>query len=166
MQLAGKDTRMWKIIVPLVMGFKTTGALIFAISAMKIFLLKALMVSKVALLAAGFLVIKKLMNSVGTHHHPYLFAYQPLPYYHDHGLESVYPSAYGYSNYVTAAGHYETATGHSSHDYGTSGSDGLTASAADDLQAHYSTNALTNVQATMTNHTAVRKNGNRYLKKF
>jgi hypothetical protein len=167
MRLAAKDSRMWKIIVPLVMGFKTTGVLIFAISAVKMFLLKALMVSKIALLAAGFLVAKKLMSSMGAQQHPYqqhpyqqhpyLFAHQPLHYYNDHGLAGGLPTGYAYSNYATSGDHYGATTGHG---FGASASEELAASATDDLQAHFSNNVLTSAQTSTANHTSAKKDGN------
>lgn len=161
-RLTAKDSRMWKIIVPLVMGFKSTGILIFAITAVKLFLLKALMISKIALLAAGFLVGKKLMSSVGVQEqpyqqHPYLLANQPLHYYNDQGLVGGLPTGYAYSNYVTAGGNYGSATGNG---FGASASDGVAATAADDLQAHFTSNVLTSAQAITANHTTTRKDGN------
>ena len=156
----GKGNRMWKIIVPLVMGFKTTAALIFGISAVKIFLLKALVVSKLAFLAAGFLVLKKLVTVMGGHpHHPYLYGHQAAGYY-DHGLEAGYPSAYGYANYM--GGHYGNA---GFHGYGGSGGGGMS-SGAEDLQAHFSNNVVSTVQSRAANQTASRRDGNIWINKF
>lgn len=153
MRLAGKNNRMWKIIVPLIMGFKTTGALIFGISAVKLFLLQALMVSKVALMAAGFVVVKKLLSSMGIQQHPFPLEHQPHHSY-DHGVAGGFPTGYAYSNYVTAGGHYGAATGHSL---------GASASGADDLHAQFSSNIVTNAQASTANRTATRKYGNNCL---
>ncbi|XP_069679311.1 uncharacterized protein [Periplaneta americana] len=152
-----KGNRMWKIIVPLVMGFKTTGALIFAISAVKLFLLKALMVSKLALLAAGFLVMRRVMSSMGAQHHPYLYAHQSMPYFHDHGMDSGLSSGYGYSNYMAAGGlggHYATPSGH-----GAAQAYGASAAGGEDLQAHFSNNVITAIQAGAANQTTARKDG-------
>jgi hypothetical protein len=157
--LTAKDTKMWKIVVPLIMGFKSTGALILAITSVKMFLLKALMVSKVALLAAGLLIVKKLLSTISTQHHPYLFAQHPVPYYHAHGLEDGYPSAYGYSNYVTAGGYYGAATAHGAPGYGPTSSGTLAAAEGDDLQAHFSTKVETNLRANTTNRTILKKDG-------
>lgn len=150
---------MWKIIVPLIMGFKTTGALIFGISAVKLFLLKALMVSKVALMAAGFVVVKKLLSSMGIQQHPYPLAHQPHHSY-DHGVAGGFPTGYAYSNYLTAGGHYGGVTGHS---LGASASGELAASGADDLHAQFSSNVVTNAKASTANRTATRKDGNNCL---
>jgi hypothetical protein len=162
MRLAARDTKTWKVVVPLIMGFKSTGALILAITSVKIFLLKALMVSKVALLTAGFLVMKKLLSTVGTQHHPYLFAQHPMPYYHNHPLEGGYPSAYGYSNYVGAGGYYGVPTAHGSHGYGPTSSGTIAAAEGDDLQAHFSTKVETNIKANTTNQTTSKKDGKNY----
>lgn len=153
----GKD--MWKVIVPLVVGFKSTGALIFAISSVKLFLLKALMVSKVALLATAFLMVKRLLGTVGVQHQPHSYAPQPLPYHQDHALDGGFPSAYGYYNYITAGGYHNAATGHDAHGYGASASGTLAATEADDLQAHFSNNVATSVQTEAKNGTTTRKDG-------
>jgi hypothetical protein len=163
MRLAAKGKNMWKVVVPLVLGFKSTGALIFAISTVKLFLLKALVVSKIALLAASFLMVKKLLSTVGVQHQPHVYAHQPLPYYQNHALDGGFPSAYGYSNYITAGGHYGAATGHGANGYGVSASGTLAATEADDLQAHFSSNVLTSVQTGATNGTTTRKDGNKWF---
>ena len=147
---------MWKIIVPLVMGFKSTAALIFGITAVKVFLLKALMVSKIAFLAASFLVLKRLVTVMGGHHHPYIYGHHAGGYY-DHGLEAGLPSAYGYANYM--GGHYPHAA------YGASASGGMS-SGSEDLQAHFSNNVVSTVQSRVANQTASRRDGNKWVNKF
>ncbi|PSN43152.1 hypothetical protein C0J52_17073 [Blattella germanica] len=131
------------------------GAIIFAISAVKLFLLKALVVSKVALLAAGFLVLRKVMNVMGSQHHPYLYAHQSVPFYHEHGMDNGLTSGYGYSNYM-AGGHM------AAHGYGAS------ASGSEDLQAHFSNNIAAVQAAAAANQTAAatRKDGNKWLNKY
>jgi hypothetical protein len=151
-RLAAKDSHTWKVIVPLVMGFKMTGVLIFAITAVKLFLLKVFAVSQLALLAAGFLVVRKLMSSMAAQQHPYQFTHQPLHYYNDYGLAEGLP----YSNYLTAGGNYVAPTGHG---FEASASEEPATSAADDLQAHFSNNVLTNVKISAANHTTTNKHG-------
>jgi len=163
MRLTAKDTRMWKVVVPLIMGFKATGALILAITSVKMFLLKALAVSNMALLAAGFLVIKKMFSSVGTRHHEYLLPQNPVPYYHGHNLEGEYPSAYAYSNYIAPAGYYGAPSGHGYYGYGPTSSGTLTAADGEDLQAHYSNKVETNTKTNTTNHTPAKKNGKKII---
>jgi hypothetical protein len=150
---------MWKVVVPLIMGFKSTGALILAITSVKMFLLKALAVSNVALLAAGFLVMKKMLSSVGTQHHEYLLPQNQAPYYHDHNLEGGFPSAYGYSNYIAPAGYYGASIGHDYYGYGPTSSGNVAADEGEDLQAHFSTKVETNTKANTTNHTPSKKTG-------
>ena len=159
MRLTAKDTKMWKVVVPLIMGFKSTGALILAIASVKLFLLKALAVSNVALLAAGFLVMKKILSSVGTQHHEYLLPQNPVPYHNDHSLEGGYPSAYGYSNYMAPAGHYGAPSGYGYYGYGPTSSGTMVAGEGEDLQAHFSNNVETNTKANTTNHTPAKKHG-------
>jgi hypothetical protein len=154
---------MWKIVLPLVVGFKSTGALIFAISAVKLFLLKALVVSKVALLATSLLIAKKLLGTVGIQTQPHVYTHQPLPYYQDHAMEEQFPSAYGYYNYVTAGGHYGAATEHGSHGYEAPVAGTLAATDAGDLQGHYSSNIMTSVQTDPNNGTSTRKTGNKWF---
>jgi hypothetical protein len=160
-RLAAKDTKMWKVVVPLIMGFKSTGALILAITSVKIFLLKALTVSNMALLAAGFLVRKKMLSSVGTQHHEYLLPQNPAPYYHDHHLEGGYPSAYGYSNYIAPAGYYGAPIGHGYYGYGPTSSGNLADAEGEDLQAHFSTKVETSAKSNTTNYTPAKKTGNK-----
>jgi hypothetical protein len=148
---------MWKVVVPLIMGFKSTAALILAITAVKIFLLKALAVSNMALMAAGFLAIKKFFSSVSTQNHEYLLPQQPVPYY-DHSLEGGYPSAYGYSNYIAAGGYYGAPNGHVYYGYGPTSS-GTVAAEGEDSQGQFSNKIETNVPANTTNHTPAKKNG-------
>jgi hypothetical protein len=163
MRIAAKGKDMWKVIVPLVLGFKSTGALIFAISSVKLFLLKALMVSKVALMATAFLMVKRLLSTAGVQHQPHIYTHQPLPYHQDHALDGGFPSAYGYYNYITAGGHHSAATEHGAYGYGASTSGTLAATDADDLQAHFSSNVVTSVQAEVKNDTTTRKDGNEWF---
>jgi hypothetical protein len=164
MRIAAKQKDdMWKVVVPLVVGFKSTGALIFAISTVKLFLLKALMVSKVALLATAFLMLRKLLSTVAVQHQPHVYAHQPLPYYQDHALDGGFPSSYGYYDYITAGGYHSAATEHASHAYGASTSGTLAATEADDLQAHFSSNVVTSAHTDAKNGTTTRKNGNKWF---
>jgi hypothetical protein len=168
MRLTAKDAKMWKVVVPLIMGFKSTAALILAITSVKIFLLKALAISNTALLAAGFLVMKKLFSSVGTQNHEYLLPQQQVPYYHD-GLEGGYPSAYGYSNYIAAGGYYGAPNGHVYYGYGPTSSGNLAAVEVEDLQGQFSNKVETNMPDNTTNHAPVKKKGKHiteYLKKL
>ncbi|KAJ9577919.1 hypothetical protein L9F63_025218 [Diploptera punctata] len=135
-------------------------ALIFGISAVKVFLVKALIVSKLAFLAAGFLVLKKVVTMMSGHHQPYIYGHHAGGYY-DHGIESL-PSAYGYANYMS---HYPTA-GASLHGYGTSGGGGGGVSASEDLQAHFSNNVVSTVQSRVANQTATRRDGNNWDNKY
>ena len=160
MRLTAKDTKMWKVIVPLVMGFKSTGALILAITSVKMFLLKAFAISNMALLAAGFLVMKKLLSTMGTQHHEYILAQNPVTYYHDHGSEVGPPSAYGYSNYISAGGYYGVPNGHDTYGYGPTSSGTVVTAEGEDLQGHFSNKVETNTIANTTNHTPSKKNGN------
>ena len=159
MRFTAKDAKMWKVVVPLIMGFKSTGALILAIASVKMFLLKALAVSNVALMAAGFLVMKKMFSSVGTQHHEYLLPQNQVPYNHNHNLEGGYPSAYGYSNYITPTGYYGAPSGHGYYGYGPTSSGTVAADEGEDLQAHFSNKVETNTKANTTNHTPTKKNG-------
>jgi hypothetical protein len=159
MRLAAKDTKMWKVVVPLIMGFKSTGALILAIASVKLFLLKALAISNVALLAAGFLIMKKMLSSVGTQNHEYLLPQNQIPYHHDHSLDGGYPSAYGYSNYMVPAGYHGAPSGYGYYGYGPTSSGTVAGAEGEDLQAHYSTNVETNTKANTTSHTPAKKNG-------
>ena len=161
MRLTAKDTKMWKVVVPLIMGFKATGALILAITSVKMFLLKALAVSNLALLAAGFLVMKKMLSSVGTQNHEYLLPQNPVPYYNDHNLEGGYPSAHGYSNYIAPTGYYGAPVGHGYYGYGPTSSGNLAADEGEDLQAHFSTKVESNTKANTTFHTPAKKTGNK-----
>jgi hypothetical protein len=154
---------MWKIVLPLVLGFKSTGALIFAISAVKVFLLKALLVSKVALLVTALLLARKMLGSVGVQTQPHVYAQQPLPYYQGHALHGEFPSAYGYYNYITAGGHYDAATAHGAHGYEATPSGTLAAAEAEDLHAQFSSNIVTSVQADASNATSTRKKGNQWF---
>jgi len=169
MGFTAKDTKMWKVVVPLIMGFKSTGALILAIASVKIFLLKALAVSNAALMAAGFLVMKKMFSSVGTQQHEYLLPQNPVPYYHTQNLEGGYPSAYGYSNYIAPTGYYGAPSGHGYYGYGPTSSGTVAADEGEDLQAHFSTQVETNTKANTTNHAPAKKHGKKikeYLNKL
>jgi hypothetical protein len=121
------------------------------------------MVSKVALLATAFLMVKKLLSTVAVQHQPHVYGHQPLPYYQDHALDGGFPSAYGYYNYITAEGYHSAAPEHGAHAYGISTSGALAATEADDLQAHFSSNVVTSAQTDAKNGTATRKNGNKWF---
>ncbi|KAJ8894794.1 hypothetical protein PR048_000101 [Dryococelus australis] len=128
---SGKGNKMSKMLLPLLLGFKTAGAIILAITAIKVLLVKALLVSKLALLAAVFLLLKKLLSSVGEQqHYPFLYSHYPLPYHHDYQQHTEYMPQHAY---YTAPSAY--AAGH----YGASGA-GFALSGDGDLQAHYSDN--------------------------
>lgn len=85
------------MVIPLVMGFKVTGMIIFGIFAVKLFLIKATLVANAALLVSGFIVLKKLydhgINMINSHHFNYLSTHSSIPSYYgkDEGL-----TGYGY----------------------------------------------------------------------
>ena len=168
MRLTAKDTKMWKVVVPLIMGFKSTGALIFAITSVKMFLLKALAVSNVALMAAGFLIMKKMLSSVGTQHQEYLLPQNPVPYNHNHNLEGDTLLPTGIPTTLRLQGTTEHPVEMSNMVMDPPRL-GLAADEGEDLQAHFSTKVESNIKANTTNHTSAKKNGKNkieYLNKF
>ncbi|XP_049779138.1 uncharacterized protein LOC126176049 [Schistocerca cancellata] len=136
----GYMRRASKVIAPLVLGFVLASVVMGGVTAVKLFLVKALLLSQLALGAALLLAAKSLLSAVGgggyPSHQPYLQHLQHLQPIHPPLVE---PSPYHHNPYAAEHHFAPSMEGYPDYGYHAVGrSPEAVPVEQEDLQAHYS----------------------------
>ncbi|XP_049810102.1 uncharacterized protein LOC126253058 [Schistocerca nitens] len=142
----GYMRRASKVIAPLVLGFVLASVVMGGVTAVKLFLVKALLLSQLALGAALLLAAKSLLSAVGgggyPSHQPYLHHAQPI---HSPLVE---PSPYHHNPYAAEHHFAPSMEGYPDYGYHAVGrSPEAVPVEQEDLQAHYSNQVAATVPA-------------------